>query len=504
MKRPRNRGIFPPNLPPAVLELAKERANQKLARDLIDVHDKFINKLEEVNETIYQRVGPKGEQGAPGKTPEKGVEYFTNDELRTIIDYLASTVKVPNDGRDGKDGRDGRDGIDGKDGKDAIVNIDVIVERVRKLIKAPKDGKDATISIDDIVSKILTLPGEKFKLNTKQIDGLDQTIRAMQSQIGERGYLHGGGDTVQAGTNITLTRLANGKTLISSTGGGTPGGPVNSIQYNNPPGTFAGDAGFFRDITNATNRYGIFIDGVSGATNRNASLWSGSLLTSSLGTENQSTNVFTSLNVPNAGCFTAINLNNSGDTYGGFITGEFNGFDNGSNQNAGLYLSAYFSGTGHLGNNIVQIVDTRVIGPGIIDLSIGSYFGNPVITGGGGITKHSALFFEDITSATTNYVIEAGLGLVKFGTLAGTGTRLVTADSTGQLGTATASGLELTATGTVNGINKVYTMSQRPSYIVADGVWYKATDKNSVVQWTYSGTTLTMTIPPNTDIWGVI
>ncbi len=65
-----------------------------------------------------------------------------------------------------------------------------------------------------IIEKILTLKG-KFKLKMENIDGLSQTISAFQNQLG-RGYLHGGGDTVIAGTNITITTNSAGKKVISS------------------------------------------------------------------------------------------------------------------------------------------------------------------------------------------------------------------------------------------------------------------------------------------------
>lgn len=71
-----------------------------------------------------------------------------------------------------------------------------------------------------VLDKILALPEDKFKLKTSQIDGLDQTIRALQHQLGTgRGYLHGGGDTVIAGTNVTITTNSAGQKVINSTGG---------------------------------------------------------------------------------------------------------------------------------------------------------------------------------------------------------------------------------------------------------------------------------------------
>ena len=62
---------------------------------------------------------------------------------------------------------------------------------------------------------------------------------------------------------------------------------------------------------------------------------------------------------------------------------------------------------------------------------------------------------------------------------------------------------ELAATGTVNGINTAFTFTQEPSYIVSDGAWYKPLDNNGGVQWSWSGSTATMVIPPTNAIFGI-
>ena len=60
---------------------------------------------------------------------------------------------------------------------------------------------------------------------------------------------------------------------------------------------------------------------------------------------------------------------------------------------------------------------------------------------------------------------------------------------------------EIDFTGTVNGVNTSFT-GNSPTYIVADGIWLKAVDNNSNIQWSWSGGTLTMTIPPQSSIYG--
>lgn len=59
----------------------------------------------------------------------------------------------------------------------------------------------------------------------------------------------------------------------------------------------------------------------------------------------------------------------------------------------------------------------------------------------------------------------------------------------------------LPATGVVNGINAVFTFTQTPTYVVSDGVVYQALDNNGNVNWSGT-TTVTMTIPPSSAIWG--
>lgn len=62
---------------------------------------------------------------------------------------------------------------------------------------------------------------------------------------------------------------------------------------------------------------------------------------------------------------------------------------------------------------------------------------------------------------------------------------------------------KLTATGTVNGVNKSFTFIQEPSYIIADGAWYEKLDANGNINWSWAINTATMTIPPNSFIFGI-
>lgn len=66
--------------------------------------------------------------------------------------------------------------------------------------------------------------------------------------------------------------------------------------------------------------------------------------------------------------------------------------------------------------------------------------------------------------------------------------------------------LVLTATGVVNGLNTQFVFTQEPTYIISDSAWYAPLDNNGNVQWSWNAGTLTatMTIPPSSNIVGVM
>lgn len=68
---------------------------------------------------------------------------------------------------------------------------------------------------------------------------------------------------------------------------------------------------------------------------------------------------------------------------------------------------------------------------------------------------------------------------------------------------------QLTATETPDGAITVFTFaaaSAKPSYLIVDNVWMRATTKSGAVNWTWDSINkkATLTIPPNEDIVGVV
>lgn len=199
----------------------------RMMADLLRIHNDFLNKLEEVNTTINKKVGPKGDKGDRG---EKG----NTPDIQEIARMAYSLIRVP------KDGKDGRDGKDGKPGNTPEVDLFKIAQAAATLVPRPKDGidgKNAELDVETLLEMLSKRPkGKRLKMD--HIDGWEQTMRSFASQLG-KGYVHGGGDTVAAGTGITLVRNSNGTVTISASSiSGTILDAVGTIDDTNTQFTF--------------------------------------------------------------------------------------------------------------------------------------------------------------------------------------------------------------------------------------------------------------------------
>ncbi len=138
---------------------------------------------------------------------------------------------------------------EGRPGKD--VDDESIFQRLLAKLPKPKDGKNAVIK-DEHLRKVAAMVKTdtldydrlldliKEKLTVKDIPGLSGEIASYRNQLAGKQYgkdtwARGGGDTVSAGTNVTITALSDGTKRISASGGGassplTPTGTVNAVN----------------------------------------------------------------------------------------------------------------------------------------------------------------------------------------------------------------------------------------------------------------------------------
>lgn len=216
---PRKKELPQPNFGAGIFNLAAtyqelQRTKEDLKNTIEQKATEIDQKIEEANETI------------------KSVEKRTTEAVNTIENVKKEAIEYIK----------GIEAEKGEDGKDAEpLNEDDIIERILAQIPAPQvidekklrtsilkslpekkgDLKIITEKIEtdpmSVIDRILELAKEgTFKFKSEWIDGLDQTISAYYNQVGRRGYLHGGGDTVVAGTNVIITTNANGQKVISA------------------------------------------------------------------------------------------------------------------------------------------------------------------------------------------------------------------------------------------------------------------------------------------------
>lgn len=207
----------------------------RLVLELSSLYKKIEKELETIDARIAKQ---KGERGVPGprglpgtNTPRKGVDYFTDADKKEIATIVTGMVaRMPQKGEDGKTPQKYVDYFTDDD-------IDDLIEIVKRRIKLPKDGKDSDTNrvIEEVFKKI----------EGKSKEGLEQTVRSFVNQTMARGgYMHGGGDTVAAGSGISITET-NGTKVISATGSGA----VDSV--NGQTGVVVLDTGDIAESTDA-------------------------------------------------------------------------------------------------------------------------------------------------------------------------------------------------------------------------------------------------------------
>lgn len=185
--------------PVDLIEVYRERVEQTLAE--LELVISYVRSLRpekgEKGDTGEQGpvgpTGPAGMDGEDGKTPSQ-------EALLALIRPLIPKV------RDGKDGAKGPMGARGADADPAAV-VPLVLSQLN-------------LNKDDITQEVITLIKDKKLLSKAHIKGLDEEISSYRNQLAlKQAGQHGGGDTVEAGTNITITATTDGKKRIDATGG---------------------------------------------------------------------------------------------------------------------------------------------------------------------------------------------------------------------------------------------------------------------------------------------
>lgn len=197
-------------------QVSKEEMILKVASDFFHTYDEFREELAELYENISKLRGPAGKaflygdftpaqlrllKGRPGKDAED-IDY----EKITLM--LLGKIRIP---------QDGKPPIKGKDYFTSKEIEEVAKEAARIVVKNPSVPSKGVI---ENICTLIEARVSKKQWRIEDIIGLEERLKDILRRAGEKGYMHGGGDTVSAGTNITITRNLNGDKIINSTGGG--------------------------------------------------------------------------------------------------------------------------------------------------------------------------------------------------------------------------------------------------------------------------------------------
>lgn len=218
--------------------------------------------------------GEPGEQGIPGKdgkTPVKGVDYFTDAEITEIKDEITQKVQVGAKGEDGKsayqialdegfegteaewlaslkgkDGKDGINGTDGKPGKDGTNGVDgkTPVKGVDYFTQAEiqqiEDNAAAKVDLSDYaktadLSTVATSGSYEDLTNKPTIPAAYELPTASATTLGG----------VKVGSGLSIT---NG--VLSATGGGVADAVDWSKVQNKPNFADVATSGDYNDLSN--------------------------------------------------------------------------------------------------------------------------------------------------------------------------------------------------------------------------------------------------------------
>jgi len=150
----------------------------------------------------------KSIEPVPGYTPEKGIDYFTQEEIDSFVSYIQSQVENGKDSTvPGPKGDKGDKGEKGTDGTTPEIDYEKIIKDVLKKIPKPKDGESP--KIEDLIKVVKkSIPEVNYK----------EEIGKILATPGFRMLLHGGG----------LSSVAHGTSL---TGDGTLSSPLETVGY---------------------------------------------------------------------------------------------------------------------------------------------------------------------------------------------------------------------------------------------------------------------------------
>lgn len=228
----------------------------------LEIQDEIIGKMG-LGVDYYK--GEPGEQGIPGKTPVKGVDYFTDAEIAEIKDEIAEKVQVGAKGEDGKsayqlaveagyegseadwlaslkgtDGRNGIDGINGTNGKDGKTPVKGVDYFTTAEINEIEEGAAAKVDLSNY-AKTADLSTVATSGSYNDLSDKPSIPEPYELPVASATALGG----VKVGSGLSIT---NG--VLSATGGGTADSVDWSKIQNKPNFANVATSGDYNDLSN--------------------------------------------------------------------------------------------------------------------------------------------------------------------------------------------------------------------------------------------------------------
>lgn len=185
----------------------------------------FLRRLPSMIASVQKQKGPKGDPGQSikgkdgddGKTPVRGRDYFTDDDIQSFIKEVLARIRQP------------------KDGKDALINYAQVIREVLARMPRAKDGKDADEKriIETVLRKIpKPRDGEPGRDGVMDMDLLKkETERYLHRHEKEcdHSLLHE--SSIIGSVRVDESEMAPGKTLIFDE-------ETRMLKYAYPPRDF--------------------------------------------------------------------------------------------------------------------------------------------------------------------------------------------------------------------------------------------------------------------------
>lgn len=230
---------------------------QKMANDIVE----FKKQSQESIDKALNEINKTNEETSKALADIKKFSQKIENDFENVTSELVGILKqIKSEGLKGDKGEDANEEAIEQRLLSKIPDVETIAQKAAEKVKpTPASLKIIKESMDlsgeDIVPKLNQAKNiDQLRLSMSNIKDWDKKWGDIRAEISRnKGGYHGGGDTVEAGTNVTLTRLPSGKVQINASGGG------GTIYTDTVSGTIDGANTVFTVANNINTAFSLFL-----------------------------------------------------------------------------------------------------------------------------------------------------------------------------------------------------------------------------------------------------